>query len=55
MPHVHEVSLERTAQIDPLAWDVPVLATFARSLVNLTGAATIPSVEEWAVLADKVL
>ena len=45
---------EAAAGEDPLAWDVAKLVGFVRALLERTGATSLPSLDEWAVLADKV-
>ena len=43
------------SKLDPLGWDVAQLVDFVRALLEQTGAASVPSLEEWAILADKVI
>ena len=54
VPQTHDTSYERTADVDPLAWGVPDLVNMVRSLTRLTGAVTVPGLDEWALLPDKV-
>lgn len=54
VPQTHDTSYERTAAMDPLAWGVPDLVNMVRSLTGLTGAVTVPGLDEWALLPDKV-
>ncbi|CAL8472050.1 g11592 [Coccomyxa elongata] len=53
VPRLHETGIERTPDQDPRAWDVAHVIKQVEALVNLTGLTTLPSLEEWAVLADK--
>lgn len=54
VPQIHDNSYGRTAEADPYAWGVHELTAMVRSLTHLSGASTMPSIEEWAVLPDKV-
>ena len=54
MPQVHDAGYERSAYVDPLAWGVPELTAMVRSFTRLTGASTVPSLQEWPILPDKV-
>jgi hypothetical protein len=54
VPQIHDNRYERTAGTDPYAWGVSEVIAMVRSLAHLSGATTMPSVEEWAVLSDKV-
>ena len=54
VPQTHDTTYERTAVADPLAWGVPDLVNMVRSLGRLSGAVTVPDLDEWALLPDKV-
>ncbi len=54
VPQTHDTTYERTALADPLAWGVPDLVNMVRSLARLTGAVTVPGLDEWVLLPDKV-
>ena len=54
VPQTHDTTYERTAAVDPLAWGVPDLVHMVRSLTRLTGAVTVPGLDEWVLLPDKV-
>lgn len=54
VPRLHETALERTPDQNPRAWDVAHVINQVEALVNLTGLTTVPSLGEWATLADKV-
>ncbi len=54
VPQTHDTTYERTALVDPLAWGVPDLVNIVRSLTCLTGAVTVPGLDEWVLLPDKV-
>lgn len=54
VPRLHDPSAEYTYGQDPLAWDVPLVLQQVQALIDHTGVSTLPALEEWAVLADKV-
>lgn len=54
VPQVHDTGYQRSAGVDPLSWGVPELAAMVTSFTQLSGASTLPSLEEWRVLPDKV-
>ena len=54
VPQVHDTGFQRTSAVDPLAWGVPELAAMVRSLSQVSGAATVPGIDEWVILPDKV-
>ncbi len=54
VPHVHQLESSHVEPRDPIAWEVPHLAALVANFCGATGATTVPSVEEWSVLPDKV-
>lgn len=54
VPRLHDTGIQQTLDQNPRAWDVVHVIKQVEALVNLTGLTTLPSLEEWAVLADKV-
>ena len=55
VPQTHDTTHERTAAANSLAWGVPDMVNMVQSLVGLTGAVTVPGLDEWTLLPDKVM
>lgn len=54
VPRLHDASVAPAFGENPLAWDVAQLVAQLQALVDRTGVTTLPSLQEWAVLPNKV-
>lgn len=54
VPRLRDASLVGTLEEDPLSWGVPQVIQQVQALIDQSGLTTLPSLEEWATLSDKV-
>lgn len=54
VPQVSDLSPEAFRPYDPREWNIPLLAGLVQGFLNRTGATTLPSLQEWTTLPDKV-
>jgi hypothetical protein len=54
VPRLHDTGVNAGPGENPLAWGVPALVQQVEALVRRAGLTTLPSLEEWALLPDKV-
>ena len=54
VPQVNDLRPEAFQPYDPREWNVSSLAGLVQGFLNRTGATTLPSLQEWTTLPNKV-